>query len=61
MKRLIYIALALATMLASCKDDYLATTPSTAVGEAELTASPDLFENYVNGIHTYIYSANYDH
>ncbi len=59
MKRLIYIALAMAILLVSCKDDYLETSPSTSVGETDLLKTPDLFDKYLNGVHNYIYYALY--
>lgn len=59
MKRLLCIVLAMATLLVSCKDDYLETAPTTSVGETDLLKTPDLFDKYVNGVHTYIYYALY--
>ena len=59
MKRLTYIVLVLAAMLASCKDDYLETAPSTAVGEIDLLQSPEIFDSYMDGINTDIYDIYY--
>lgn len=61
MKRLIYIAFVLLVAVVGCKEDYLSTSPSTSVGEPDLLQSPDVFDAYVGGMHSYIYSAYYDH
>lgn len=56
MKKILTVAIAALTALASCKKQYLDTVPTTAVAEANVFTTTANGETVMNGIYRYLYS-----